>query len=101
MTVRCGTPPDASSVLEPVAREQVIAAAAEREQRRRNAGLRQQHDALDEARPVPRLEPARDDGREGEKELVDEAAGDERAERQRPGLHEHELMAARAQDVER
>src|SRR5205823_11577037 len=84
----------------PIAREEVVAAAPQRQERRRDAHPGEQLDALDEREPAPRFEAAGEHGRDGQEELVDETAGQQCPEGRRAGLGEDVLVTTRTQQLE-
>src|SRR5690348_2658580 len=87
--------------LEGVARVEMVAAAAERDEARRDACVRQELDAFDETEAAARLEPAGQHGRDREEELVDEASREQRTEGRRACFGEDVLVPARAKQLQR
>src|SRR5689334_15482927 len=82
--------------VEPVAQEEVVAVAPNADQTRAGRPGGKQVGSLDERVARVRLDPAGEERRDGEEELVDQAGREERPDRVRPALAEDQLVAARA-----
>src|SRR5207237_9319307 len=84
-----------------VPEEEVLAVAAHTEEARTEPLARQELEAFDEAEPAVVRRAARDQRRDREEELVDEASLEQGAERPRSRLGDDQLVPARAESGDR